>query len=52
MEGKHTRPVEDLTMEVSWKGGEGGRELARDSNHITQHQVGVSGGVEAALRAL
>ena len=49
---KRTRPVGDSTTESSWKGVEGDRNQAHDSNTITQNQVGAGGFLEAALRSL
>ena len=37
-------PVGNHSMKSSWKGVEVGVERARDSNRITQHQVGAGGG--------
>ena len=49
---KRTRTVGDSTTESSWKGVEGDRNQAHDSNTITQNQVGAGGFLEAALRSL
>ena len=45
MEGKQTRPVGDSTIELIQKRAKGEEDWARNSNCITQHQVGAGGGV-------
>ena len=44
MEGKRTRPVGDSTIELIQKRAKGGKDWARNSNCITQHQARADGG--------